>query len=77
MVEVMLNHDRILDFPECPHILSICYLRYHFWISVHTFIFQNGHVMTSPANQLQGASLASDISNGKICGHFGKCKMLS
>ena len=52
MVEVILNQDSILDFPKCSHILSISYLKYHIWISVYTFEFQNGHVMTSPANQL-------------------------
>ena len=50
-VEVMLNQDSILDFRKRPHVLSICYLEYHFWISVYILIFQNGHVMTSPANQ--------------------------
>ena len=58
MVDIMLNQDIILDFRKCQHILSICYLKYLIWISVCTFIFQNGHVMTSPANQQQEASLA-------------------
>ena len=52
MVEVILNQDSILDFPEGPHILSISNLKYQSWISVYTFEFQNGHVMTSPTNQL-------------------------
>ena len=52
MVEVMLNLDSILDFPKGPHILSISHLKYQSWISVYTFEFKNGHVMTSPANQL-------------------------
>ena len=52
-VEVILNQDSIWEFPLCPHILSICNLKYHTWISVYLF-FQNGHVMMSPANQLQG-----------------------
>ena len=52
MVGVILNQDSILDFPKCPHILSISHSKYHSWISVYTFIFQNGHVVTSPANQL-------------------------
>ena len=52
MVEVMLNQDSILDFPKGPHILSISHLKYQSRISVYTFEFQNGHVMTSPANQL-------------------------
>ena len=64
MVEVMLNLDSILDFPKCPYIFSISHLKYQSWILVYTFEFQNGHVM-SPANELQGVSFASDISNGK------------
>ena len=59
MVEVILNENCILDFPKCPHILSISHLKYHSWISVYTD-FHNGHVMTSAANQLQEASLASE-----------------
>ena len=27
-VEVLINQDSILDFPICPHILSICNLEY-------------------------------------------------
>ena len=64
MVEVMLNRDSILDFPKGPHILSINHLKYQSWISVYTFEFQNGHVMTSPANQL--ASLANQLANKKV-----------
>ena len=52
MVEGMLNQDSILDFPKGPHILSISHLKYQSWISVYTFEFQNGHVMTSSGNQL-------------------------
>ena len=52
MPEVMLNQDSILDFQKCSHSLSISCLKYHIWISVYTFEFQNGHVMTSPTNQL-------------------------
>ena len=52
MIEVMLNQDGILDFQKCSHIFSISSLKYHIWILVYTFEFQNGHVMTSPANQL-------------------------
>ena len=52
MVEVILNQDGILDFPKCLHSLSISHLKYQSWISGYTFAFQNGHVMTSPSNQL-------------------------
>ena len=52
MAEVMFNQDSILDFPKGPYILSISYLKYQSWIPVYTFEFQNGHVMTSSANQL-------------------------
>ena len=52
MVDIMLNQDSILDFPKGQHILSISHSKYHFWISVYTFEFRNGHVMKSPANQL-------------------------
>ena len=38
MVEVKLNQDSILDFFKCPHILSICHLEHHSWISVYFFI---------------------------------------
>ena len=53
MVEVMLNQDSILDFPKSPNILSNSHLKYQSWISVYTFQFQNGHIMMSPASQLQ------------------------
>ena len=53
MIEVISNQDSFLDFQKCPHILSICCLKYHFWILVYTFIFQNCNVTMSPANQLQ------------------------
>ena len=52
MVKVMLDQDSIIDFPKGPHSLSIRHLEYQSWISVYTFEFQNGHVMTSSANQL-------------------------
>ena len=48
----MLNQDSILDLRKCPQVSRIYHLEYHFWISVYTLIFQNGHVMTSTANQL-------------------------
>ena len=62
MVEVLLNQDSILDFPKGPHILSTSHLKYQSWISVYTFEFQNGHVMTSPANQLAKQSCCDVIS---------------
>ena len=49
---IMLSPDCILDFPKGPHILSISHLKYQSWISVYTFEFQNGHVMTLSADQL-------------------------
>ena len=52
MVEVMSNQASILDFPKGPHILSVSHLKYQSSISVYTFEFQNGLVMTSLANQL-------------------------
>ena len=61
MVEVMLNQDSILGFPKCPHVSSICYLEYHFWISVSTSISQNGHVMISPAKQLANKEKYTEI----------------
>ena len=68
MVEVMLDQDSILDFLKGPHILNISHLKYQSWISVYTFELQNGHVMTSPANQLANKKSTlkskSDISNG-------------
>ena len=54
MEKVMLNRDTILDFQTCSHVLSICYLKCHFWKTVYSFMIQNGYVMMSPANQLQG-----------------------
>ena len=38
-------------------VLAIFSFCYQSWISVYTFEFQNGHVMTSPANKLQESSL--------------------
>ena len=61
-VEVTVNQDSILDFPKSPHILSISLLEYQSWISVHTFEFQNGHVMMSPANQFAKWSCYDIIS---------------
>ena len=52
MAKVMLNQDSISDFQKCSHIFGISCLKYHIWISVYSFEFQNGHVMTSPTNQL-------------------------
>ena len=40
MVEVMLNQDSILDFPNGPHILSISHLKYHSLLSEHTSRFK-------------------------------------
>ena len=40
VVEVILNQDRILDYPSRPHILSIYHSRYHSWISAYTCIFK-------------------------------------
>ena len=54
MVKVMLNQNSTLDFPKGPHILSISHWKHQSWTSVYTFEFQNDHVMTSPANELQG-----------------------
>ena len=58
----MLNQDSILDFAKGPHILSISYLKYQSWISLYSSDFQNGHVMTSPANQLAKWSCYDVIS---------------
>ena len=76
IVEVMLNRDSILDFQKYPHILSIRYLEYHFWISVYTIIFQNGRVMTSPANQLAKWSCYEQSLSRKKAGEKKKasCK---
>ena len=49
-----VNSGHHFRFRKCRHILSICHLKYFFWISVYTFFFQNGHVMTSTANHMQG-----------------------
>ena len=62
MAEVMLNQDSILDFQNFSHILSISCPKYHIWISEYTFEFQNGHVMTSPANELAKQSCYDVIS---------------
>ena len=70
MREVILNQDSILEFPKCSHILSISYLKYQSWISVYTLEFQNGHVLTSPANQLAKwscmTSSANKLANKKV-----------
>ena len=46
MVKVILNQDSILDFPKCPHVLSICHLKYHSWISVYFFYLQADWLVT-------------------------------
>ena len=66
IAKVMLNQDSILDFPKVPHILSISHLKYQSWISVYTFEFQNGRVMTSPANQLAKWS-SYDVTSLSAC----------
>ena len=62
MEEVMLDQDSIMNFQKGPQILSISHLKYQSWISVYTFEFENGHVMTSPANQLAKWSCYDVIS---------------
>ena len=53
----MSNQVAISIFEKCPHILNICYLKYHFWISVYAFIFWKWlcyEVSSQSTNQLQG-----------------------
>ena len=57
-----IKSDSILDFPKGPHILSISHLKYQSWVLVYTYEFQNGYVITSPANQLAKWSCYDIIS---------------
>ena len=60
-VEVILNQDSMLDFPKYQEYLEYLPSKISLLDFSEHFYFQNGHVMTSVANKLQGCSQASHI----------------
>ena len=90
VVEVMLNSFSTLDFPKYPHKISLLNFNVHFYFSKWSFYDVTSQSAAIQRSFLlligwrRNIKVYSEIQQWyfeklilKICGHFGKSKMLS